>query len=56
MGDNKKSVFKKIEKAEFHFNHKAWQPISEEAKDLITKLLVYNPKNRLSLDEALKHP
>ena len=44
MGDNKKSVFKKIEKVEFNFKAEEWQPISEEAKDLIRKLIVKDPK------------
>ena len=30
--------------------------MSEDAKDLLTKMLVYNPKKRISCKEALKHP
>jgi renal tumor antigen len=29
---------------------------SEEVKDLIVKLLVYNPDNRITASQALKHP
>ncbi len=29
---------------------------SEEVKDLILKLLVYNPDNRITASQALKHP
>lgn len=29
---------------------------SEEVKDLIIKLLVYNPDNRITASQALKHP
>lgn len=29
---------------------------SEEAKDLIIKLLTYNPDNRITASQALKHP
>lgn len=37
--------------------HKAyWCFISEEAKDLVKKLLVVDPNQRLSAQEALKHP
>lgn len=32
------------------------EPISPLAIDLIKKLLVFNPKNRITIDEALKHP
>lgn len=28
---------------------------SEEVKDLITKLLIYNPDNRMTASSALKH-
>lgn len=30
--------------------------ISDEAKDLISKLLIKQPNGRLSLDEVLRHP
>lgn len=30
--------------------------VSEEAKDLINKMLIYNPDNRISASQALKHP
>jgi serine/threonine protein kinase len=29
---------------------------SDEVKDLITKMLVYNPDNRITASKALKHP
>jgi renal tumor antigen len=29
---------------------------SEEVKDLILKLLIYNPDNRITASQALKHP
>ncbi len=30
--------------------------ISHEAWDLISKLLIYNPDNRINASQALKHP
>jgi len=30
--------------------------VSDDAKDLIKKMLVVNPDNRLSADQALRHP
>ncbi|XP_076434637.1 phosphorylase b kinase gamma catalytic chain, liver/testis isoform-like [Babylonia areolata] len=33
-----------------------WEGISESAKDLILKLLVLDPKARLTAEEAIKHP
>jgi serine/threonine protein kinase len=29
--------------------------VSDPAKDLITKLLVKNPENRITLDDAMNH-
>uniref|UniRef100_A0A6B2LDP1 Protein kinase domain-containing protein n=1 Tax=Arcella intermedia TaxID=1963864 RepID=A0A6B2LDP1_9EUKA len=33
-----------------------WDVISENAKDIISKLVAYNPEDRLTAAEALKHP
>jgi len=49
-------VFRKIKEAEFHFNHVEFDSVSSECKDLITKLLVANPKKRISGKDALSHP
>ena len=32
-----------------------WPQLSNQAKDLVTRLLEKNPKKRLSLEEALAH-
>jgi len=37
------------------FEEEDWEYISEEAKDLISKLLVRDPKKRLTAEEAKKH-
>ncbi|KAI7879550.1 kinase-like domain-containing protein [Mucor mucedo] len=39
----------------FPKNHVGFKPVSEYAKDLISKLLVNNPDTRLSVIEALEH-
>lgn len=36
--------------------HKLIPHISEECRDFITKLLAYNPDDRLNAEQALKHP
>lgn len=33
-----------------------WNDISEEAKDFIRQTIVAEPKQRMSVAEALKHP
>lgn len=38
------------------FSGELWGKISEQAKDLIKKLLVKNPKERLTAQQAMGHP
>jgi len=40
----------------FSFSDPCWTAISEKGKALITKLLTYDPEQRPSADEALRHP
>ena len=44
-----------ILKGKFTFEEDDWQGISAEAKDFISKLLVLDPKGRMTAQEALKH-
>jgi len=45
-----------ILKDDVKFRGSAWEGVSDEAKDLITKLLTKNPADRMSAKEALQHP
>ena len=56
QGENRYDVFQKIQSASYHFNHKEFTKVSDEGKDLIRKLLVVDPKKRVSAQDALKHP
>jgi len=49
-------LFEKIKKAKYSFNPKYWNHVSEEAKDLIRNLLVVDPSQRLTAEQALSHP
>ena len=49
-------LFKLIKDCDYEFHEPYWDNISAEAKDLIKKLLVSDPKVRLSAEEILKHP
>lgn len=49
-------LFDKIERGSFNFHHKEFTKVSKEGKDLITKLLVLEPKKRMPANEILKHP
>ena len=53
-GKNEKEIFKKIIDGNFTFRHKAWNKISNEAKNLVLKLLLVNPDKRISAKEALE--
>ena len=53
---DRKKTFKLIKEAEPDFETEAWVSVSEECKDLIRKMLIKNPKERIGIDEALKHP
>jgi len=49
-------LFDIIVRGEFEFLTPYWDNISESAMDLIRKLLVVNPKKRLTAEKILKHP
>ena len=47
----RKTIYEKIS-----FNHSVWSTVSNDAKDLINKLLQKQPKKRPSIEEVLDHP
>ena len=49
-------LFEKIKNVEYNFHAPIWKSISEEAKDLISRLLVKDPEKRLTPDDVLMHP
>jgi len=55
-GESLPEVFEQIMKAEYDFPEPYWNDISNEAKDLIKKFLVVDPKKRYSAKQGLKHP
>jgi len=48
-------MFKRILKCDYEFHAPWWDEISENAKDLVKKLLVLDPSKRLSASQALAH-
>ena len=54
-GKNEKELFENIHKGKYDLESYPWGIISENAKDLIKKLLILDTKKRLSAEEALKH-
>lgn len=55
-GDTDSEVLRKVKKGQFQFYDSDWNHISNEAKDLVIKLLKYNPDERCTIKEALNHP
>ncbi|XP_051044451.1 MAP kinase-interacting serine/threonine-protein kinase 1 isoform X3 [Phodopus roborovskii] len=49
-------LFESIQEGKYEFPDKDWSHISNEAKDLISKLLVRDAKQRLSAAQVLQHP
>lgn len=55
-GETDKEICKKVRDGKYTMSSDAWDEVSDEAKDLVKKLLTYDPKKRLSCAQALKHP
>lgn len=55
MGRSQKELFRKIVAGKYEFDDDDWADVSDDAKDLVNRLLVLDPDNRLSATEALKH-
>lgn len=54
--ENHAELFKSIKACKYEFVEPFWDNVSESAKDLIRKLLVVDPEQRLSADQVLEHP
>ena len=48
-------ILKKVMEGKYIMKNKEWDKISKDAKDLVNKLLTYDPKERISTQEALSH-
>jgi serine/threonine protein kinase len=55
-GDSDDELFKNILDAQVVWKTPQFDTVSEDAKDLILKLLVVSPTERYTADDALKHP
>eukprot|EP01007_Sphenomonas_quadrangularis_P000961 NODE_182_length_1900_cov_85.023231_g137_i0.p1 GENE.NODE_182_length_1900_cov_85.023231_g137_i0~~NODE_182_length_1900_cov_85.023231_g137_i0.p1 ORF type:complete len:331 (+),score=59.30 NODE_182_length_1900_cov_85.023231_g137_i0:60-1052(+) len=54
--ENTPALFQAIIAGSYSFPSPYWDPISDDAKDLIQRLLVTDPKKRLTPQQALEHP
>lgn len=55
-GSNDRETLMRIQEGRWEFRDSIWSNISVEAKDFITKLLVYTPSGRMDVKTALRHP
>ena len=56
MEQNQRVLFQKVRMGEFEFYEPDWEGVSEEAKGLISNLLVVDPQCRITANTALRHP
>ena len=54
-GDNNQEILEMVRVGQFEFDGEEWDTVSNEAKDLIKKLIV-RPERRMTAAEALEHP
>ncbi|CAI9097550.1 OLC1v1034007C1 [Oldenlandia corymbosa var. corymbosa] len=55
-GESEKEIFKEVLHGDLDFSSDPWPRISEEAKDLVRRMLVRDPRKRLTAHEVLCHP
>jgi calcium-dependent protein kinase len=54
-GESDNDIMKSVKKGKYSFPSEDWNNISKEAKELITHMLTFDPKNRYSAKECLSH-
>ena len=55
-GDTDEEIYENIKKCKVEFNYEEWDNVSNDAKDLIKKLLNKDVEKRYSAKKALSHP
>jgi calcium/calmodulin-dependent protein kinase I len=56
VGRSQKELFRRIVAGKFEFKDDDWKGVSDDAKDMVQKLLTLNPDQRLTAKKALLHP
>lgn len=56
LGRSQKELFRKIVAGRYEFREEDWKDISDDAKDMVERLLVLAPDDRMTADAALRHP
>jgi calcium-dependent protein kinase len=55
-GKNTSDLFENITAGKYSITGSGWNKISNSAKDLVTKMLEYDPAKRIGSQEAMEHP
>lgn len=55
MGRSQKELFRKIVSGKYEFKEEDWCDVSPDARDLVQKLLVLDPDERITSSQALRH-
>lgn len=56
LGKDDRETLTKIKEGTWRYDMSWWQHISVEARDFISKLLVYHPDGRMDINTAIRHP
>mmetsp|Transcript_24703 Transcript_24703/g.49526 ORF Transcript_24703/g.49526 Transcript_24703/m.49526 type:complete len:318 (+) Transcript_24703:396-1349(+) len=54
--EEEEAILQLVAQAKYEFHESEWATVSESAKDLIKKLLVVAPAQRMTMPEMLEHP
>jgi len=54
--DEEEQLLKFVAEATYEFYENEWKGVSEQAKDVVRRLLVVDPKERMTMEELLAHP
>ncbi|CAH0476674.1 unnamed protein product [Peronospora belbahrii] len=55
-GDTDPEIFASVRSGRYDFDSPEWTNVSDEAKDLISRLLLVDASKRLTAEEVLRHP
>lgn len=54
--DESQDLFDKIKTCDYNFSESTWKNVSDEAKDLVSKILKADPNERYNTDQMMDHP
>ena len=54
--ENQQALYEQIKKGSYDYPSPEWDSVTPAAKDLIDRMMDTNPKTRITVDQALRHP